>query len=284
MNASSHAVRVGLRRGLLLFRISLRNPEDIVFYLMWGGGVLAFLYLSRNAVVEGTPLSLSQLALPGTLAAMAIFGGVVGPAFALASEREDGTLLRLRSTPHGIKGYITGEVVLEALGTIPMLLIVLVPSAFFLDEVMHRGVIGWVVVAALLVLGLVVAMPVGMIIGSIARKPSHVSTWGLLPILGLAAISGIVTPLTQLAVWLQVVAQVFPMYWLGHGLRWAFLPDGTRVIEVGEQWRLLEALGVLGLWAVVGLVVAPRVLRRMSRRESGSAVEARMHERMQRIA
>lgn len=283
MSASSHAIRVGLRRGLILFRISLRNPEDLIFYLMWGGGVLAFLFFSRNAVVEGTDLTLTQVALPGTLAAMAIFGGVVGPAFALVTEREDGTLLRLRSAPHGIKGYVTGEVVLEALGTVPMLLIIIAPTAFFVDGLMHRGVLGWVVVAALLLLGLAVAMPLGMIIGSLARKPAHVSTWGLLPVIGLAAISGIVTPLTQLAGWLQVLAQAFPMYWLGHGLRWAFLPDDARVLEVGEQWRILEALGVLGLWVVLGLVVAPRVLRRMARRESGSAVEARMHERLQRI-
>jgi ABC-2 type transport system permease protein len=36
---------------------------------------------------------------------------------------------------------------------------------------------------------------------------------------------------------------------------------------------------VLGLWAVVGLALAPRVLRRMAQRESGSAVE----ERRQRV-
>jgi ABC-2 type transport system permease protein len=32
---------------------------------------------------------------------------------------------------------------------------------------------------------------------------------------------------------------------------------------------------VLALWAVVSMALAPRLLRRMSRRESGSAVAAR---------
>ena len=34
-------------------------------------------------------------------------------------------------------------------------------------------------------------------------------------------------------------------------------------------------------WAVVGLTVAPRVLRAMARRESGSAVESRKQAAMQ---
>jgi ABC-2 type transport system permease protein len=37
----------------------------------------------------------------------------------------------------------------------------------------------------------------------------------------------------------------------------------------------VETAAVLGAWAVTGLVVAPLVLRRMARRESGSSVEAR---------
>jgi energy-coupling factor transporter ATP-binding protein EcfA2 len=39
----------------------------------------------------------------------------------------------------------------------------------------------------------------------------------------------------------------------------------------------------LGAWAVVGLVVAPIVLRRMARRESGSSVAARRQKAMQRV-
>jgi ABC-2 type transport system permease protein len=40
---------------------------------------------------------------------------------------------------------------------------------------------------------------------------------------------------------------------------------------------------VLGLWAVVGLALAPAVLRRMARRESGSAVAARRERALTRV-
>ena len=282
-NATAHAVRVGARRGLTEFRISLRNPEDLGFYALWGGGLLVYLVLNRDTVVDGTSLTVPTLVLPGALAAMLVFGGVLGPAFALVLEREDGTLLRAKAAPHGMTGYVTGQVVLQSLGMLPMLALLLVPSVLFLGVDMASGGVGWLALAATLVLGLVATLPVGMVIGSLARKPGQVSTWGMLPVLVMGWISGIFVPVTQLAAWMQGLAQVFPMFWLGHVMRWAFLPDDARALELGGEWRILEALGVLGLWTVLGLVLAPRVLRRMARRESGSAVEARRQERMQRI-
>ncbi len=58
-------------------------------------------------------------------------------------------------------------------------------------------------------------------------------------------------------------------------MRSAFLPDALASVELTDSWRHLETVGVLGLWSVLGLVVVPMILRRMARRESGSAVAAR---------
>ena len=74
---------------------------------------------------------------------------------------------------------------------------------------------------------------------------------------------------------------VFPIYWLGLGMRSVFLPDDAAMAEIGQSWRHLETFGMLGLWAVVGLALAPRVLRRMAQRESGSAVEERRQRALQ---
>ncbi|KGM09751.1 ABC transporter permease [Cellulomonas bogoriensis] len=283
MSTTTQPFRAGLRRGWREFLISLRNPEDLTFYLFWSGAVVVYLFLNRTTPVEGTTLTLPQVVLPGALAAMVVFGGLVGPAFALVIEKEDGTLLRMKAAPHGVRTYVTAQVVLQSLGLLPLLVLIVLPVALFAHPLMHRGAGGWVAVGALLVLALLATLPLGMVIGAVARKPGQVSTWGLLPVLGMMAISGIFVPITALWGWVQGVAQVLPMYWLGHGLRWAFLPDEARVLEAGETWRVLEALGVLGAWAAVGLLLAPRVLRRMARRESGSAVEARRQERMQRF-
>jgi ABC-2 type transport system permease protein len=66
-------------------------------------------------------------------------------------------------------------------------------------------------------------------------------------------------------------------------MRSALLPDSAVGVELGGSWRHLETIGVLGAWAVLGLIVAPIVLHRMARRESGARVAERRDKLMQRI-
>jgi ABC-2 type transport system permease protein len=99
----------------------------------------------------------------------------------------------------------------------------------------------------------------------------------------LIAISGIFYPITHLPHWLQWIGQVFPFYWLGLGMRSALLPASLASVEIGHSWRHLATFGMLGAWAVIGLLLAPVVLRRMARRESGSSVAARREKAMLRV-
>jgi ABC-2 type transport system permease protein len=48
----------------------------------------------------------------------------------------------------------------------------------------------------------------------------------------------------------------------------------TSSLEVGGSRRTTETAVVLSIWAVVGALVTPVVLRRMVRRQTGSHVEA----------
>ena len=95
--------------------------------------------------------------------------------------------------------------------------------------------------------------------------------------------SGIFYPITHLPQWLQWAGQAFPLYWLGLGMRSALLPASLASVEIGHSWRHLATFGVLSAWAVLGLVVAPVLLRRMARHESGSAVAARRERAMLRV-
>lgn len=283
MNRTVHAVRVGLRRGWTEFMLSIRSPQDQGFYLFVAVAVVGYLFLRRDSEVEGTSLLVPSVSMPSILGGLLTFGVVIGPAYALAMEREDGTLLRAKAVPRGIVGYVTGQLLNHSLGLLPMLAVILLPSFLLFDDLMHRGPAGWLTVGWVIVLGMLATMPIGIVIGSLVPSTQKVGTWGMLPILVLAAISGIFYPIQALWGWVQVVAQVFPMYWLGLGMRSAFLPESAAALEIGESWRTLETVGVLGAWAVAGLLVAPVVVRRMARRQSGSQVEAARQEATQWI-
>ncbi len=274
MSPRLHAIRTGLRRGWTEFTLSIRSPQDQGFYLFTAVITLLYLFLNRRSRVPGTDLYLPAVALPSILGAMIAFNLVIGPAYSLAMEREDGTLLRARAAPNGMIGYVAGQVLNHSLGLIPSFALVLIPSAILFEGVMRQGAVGWATVAWVVVLGLLATMPIGIVIGSLAPNVQKVGTWGMLPILVLLGISGIFFRIQELWGWVQVVAQVFPMYWLGLGMRSAFLPDAAAALEIGGSWRTLETVAVLGAWATFGLLVAPTVLRRMARRQSGSQVAA----------
>ncbi|TFV48522.1 ABC transporter permease [Blastococcus sp. TF02A-35] len=274
MSATRYAIGLGLRRGWTEFLLSLRSPQDQGFYLFTAVGTLVFLWFNRDNELEGTGLMYPTWALPSILGALLAFGVVIGPAFALAMEREDGTLLRHKALPHGMQGYVTGQLTYHSLSLLPSLLTILVPSFLLFDDLMHQGAAGWLTVAWVVVLGLLATLPLGMVIGSLVPSTQKVGTWGMLPVMLLTAISGIFFPIQALWGWVQAVAQVFPTYWIGLGLRSAFLPDSAVTLELGDSWRTGATVLVLGAWAVAGALVTPRVLRRMARRQSGSQVEA----------
>jgi len=160
--------------------------------------------------------------------------------------------------------------------------LLLVPGAFMLDGLALDSVGAWLTLTWVVLLGAAAMLPMGAVLGSLISNPRSQGLV-MLPLSGLVAISGIFYPITAMAGWLQVVAQVFPVYWLGIGVRSALLPDEAAALELTGTWRHLETLGVLGLWTVAGVLLAPVVLRRMARRESGSSVAARREKAMQRI-
>ncbi|MDZ5663525.1 ABC transporter permease [Nocardioides sp. zg-1308] len=268
-----HAVRLGVRRGWTEFVQSLRSSQDQWFYLFTAFLAVGYLYLRRDTPVDDTGLLLPSVALPSILGGLVAFGLVIGPAYSLAMEKEDGTLLRAKAVPHGLVGYFAGQLVLHSASMVPQLVAVLVPSFLLFDDLMADPS-GWFTMVWVLVLGLLATLPIGMMIGALVPGVQKVGMWGMLPVMVLAGISGIFYPVQALWGWVQVVAQVFPMYWLGLGMRSAFLPDSYASAEIGDSWRTWETVAVLGAWAVVGALVAPALLRRMARRQSGSQVAA----------
>ena len=281
MSATVHAIRSGFNRGWTEFKLSLKSPQDQGFYLFTSALVLLYLWFNRNNDVEGTDLSYPTVVLPSMLGGLLVFSLIVGPAYALAMEREDGTLLRAKAVPHGVVGHVTGHVVLNVLAIIPSFLVILVPGAILFDGLMSNGAQGWATLVWVTLLGLWATLPIGIVIGSLAPGVQKVGTWGMLPVLVLIGISGIFFPIQSLWGWVQVVAQMFPMYWVGLGMRSAFLPDAAAALEIGGSWRTLETVLVLSAWAIAGSLIAPVVVRRMARRQSGSQVEAAREQALQ---
>lgn len=282
MSPASFVVRAGLTRGRLELRQSFTNPQDLWGYFFPVVILIAVMLFMRGATVPGTNFSLGASAMLGVLGMQVATGGLMTAAQLLVVEREDGTLLRAKAIPHGMTGYLIGKVTVVCGMTVISVVLILIPGLLLFDG-FATGAGAWLTLIWVVLLGLVATVPIGATFGSLFPSPRSMGMGMFFPIMGLVAISGIFYPVTALPEWVQWVAQVFPIYWLGLGMRSALLPDALAAVEIGDSWRHLETLGVLGAWAVLGLLVAPVVLRRMARRESGSNVAARREKAMQRV-
>ncbi|MBU8856479.1 MULTISPECIES: ABC transporter permease [unclassified Micromonospora] len=282
MNPTTNALRAGLRRGAIELRATFTNGQDLWTYFFPTVVLLVAVFWMRGSTVPGTDFSLGARTLPSALGMGLLFGGLLGLANQLVIDREDGTLLRAKAIPDGMLGYLVGKIVLVSAVALIGVVIQLTPGLFFLDGLRLGDPGAWLTLAWVVPLGLVATLPLGAVIGSLVENPRNMGLV-VMPIFGLIALSGIFYPINGLPGWLQGVAQVFPLYWLGLGMRSALLPGDLAAVELGGSWRHLETVGVLGAWAVLGLVLAPVVLRRMARRESGSRVAARRERAMQRV-
>ncbi|MEH0824426.1 MULTISPECIES: ABC transporter permease [Micromonospora] len=282
MNPTTNALRAGLRRGVIELRATFTNGQDLWTYFFPTVVLLVAVFWMRGSTVPGTDFSLGARTLPSALGMGLLFGGLLGLANQLVIDREDGTLLRAKAIPDGMLGYLVGKIVLVSAVALIGVAIQLTPGLFFLDGLRLGDPGAWLTLAWVVPLGLVATLPLGAVIGSLVENPRNMGLV-VMPIFGLIALSGIFYPINGLPGWLQGVAQVFPLYWLGLGMRSALLPGDLAAVELGGSWRHLETVGVLGAWAVLGLVLAPVVLRRMARRESGSRVAARRERAMQRV-
>ncbi|GID25685.1 ABC transporter permease [Paractinoplanes brasiliensis] len=267
------SLKAGVARGLVELRQTLTTAQDLWGYFFPSLGLLITVFFTNRTTVPGTSFSLGAATLPSSLGMLLAFGGLLTIAQILVVEREDGTLLRAKATPNGMNGYLIGKVITVGGMTLFSVLAVLIPGVFLVDG-LDVDLGGALTLVWLLPLAVVATMPIGAAIGSSFENPRNLG-FVMMPVFGLVAISGIFYPITGMPGWLQAVAQIFPIYWLGLGMRSAFLPDALASVELGDSWRHLETFGVLALWAVLGLLVAPVLMRRMARRESGSAVAAR---------
>jgi ABC-2 type transport system permease protein len=281
MNPTATALRAGWSRGLIELRQSFTNGAELWGHFFWPVLMVIATFFLRDVSFGGSGFLLGTLVLPSILG-MNVALGMISMSQQLTADREDGTLLRAKATPNGMLGYLAGKIVSVSGSLVADLAIFLIPAMVIIPGLAISSLSSWLTLIWVLALGMVAALPIGAVLGSVftrARSQGLIT----LPMLGMIAISGIFYPIASQPDWLQSIAQLFPIYWLGLGMRSALLPGSAVSVEVGESWRHLETIGVLGVWAVLGLVLAPIVLRRMARRESGSSVAKRREKALQRV-
>lgn len=236
--------------------------------------VLTALWFLRDSLFDDV-VPASGWLFSGMLAFSLVAGAALGVSAEIQQEREDGTLMRAKAVPHGMSGHLVAKFVVAVVDTaIPVVPLVL-GAAIIVPGILPTDPLRWLLFVLVYALATAAMLPWGAVMGSIFRSALGLGVASL-GLYALAAISGLFYPLTAMPQVLQVVGQLTPHYWIGLGIRTVLLDDAAMALEVGGSWRTPLMVLVLAGWAVVGMLLAPVLLRRMARKTSGSTVaEAR---------
>jgi ABC-2 type transport system permease protein len=195
--------------------------------------------------------------LPGMVSAGVMLTSFQTMAISVTSERDDGTLKRLRVTPMPPVAYFLGKVGLVAITSLVQLVVLLLVARFGFQVTMPQDLGQYDTLAWVFALGVVCGTALGIAYSSFGTSRS-IGAVVIGPVLVLQFISGVYLDFSDLPQWMQQVAAAFPLKWIAQGMRSVFLPDGWASQEMAGSWELGRVALVLVAWSVVGFAACLR--------------------------
>jgi ABC-2 type transport system permease protein len=188
--------------------------------------------------------------VPGLSAMGVIAGSFVNLVISVTAQRESGVLKRRRATPVPAWVLIAGRALTAVVVALAVMTVLLLIGRFGYGVKLPTHTLPGVVVTA--VVGSISFVCLGYALTTVIKNEDAAQPMVQAIMLPLYFISGVFIPNVNLPTWLRDVAEVFPVQHLADGLHHAFDPTmhGT-----GFVW---SDIGVLLLWAAIGLAVALR--------------------------
>lgn len=263
--------RLAWSRTVFELRDFSRARDAVVFVFAYPIVMLAIfatVFGADHEMVEGSGVLFPQYFLPGMVATGVMLSSFQTLAIAIAGERDDGTLKRLRATPLPPTAYFlgkTGQVLVTAGVQTAVLLAV---AALVFDVPLPTDPGRWWTFAWVFALGTAAGAVCGVAYSSVPRSGRSASSVVIPVVLVLQFVSGVFFRFDQLPTWMQQAASLFPLKWLTQGMRSVFLPDQAAALEPSGSWQHGATAAVLAAWLVVGLGVGVRRFR-WRRRDDG---------------
>ncbi|EXU68618.1 ABC transporter [Streptomyces sp. PRh5] len=227
-------------------RMLLRNGEQLLLTVVIPSLVLV-LFSTVDIVDTGSDGSTVDFLAPGVLALAVLSTAFTGQAIATGFERRYGVLKRLAVSPLPRWGLMAAKTC-AVLVTEVMQIVLLTAIALALGWSPHGDPLS---VALLLILGTAVFSGLGLLMAGTLKAEATLAAANLVFLLLLVS-GGVIVSLDKFPGGVRSALELLPISALSSGLR-DVLQDGA-----GMPWR---DLGILAVWAVLGLGAAARFFR-----------------------
>lgn len=258
---------IGWDRTVTELRMYFREKEAVFFNFLFPILMLALFSTIFGDQFEASGTTAAEFFLPGMISAGIMLSSFQVMAMSVATERDDGTLKRLRGTPMPPLAYFLGKVGLVILTSLVQFVLLLAVAAALYGVDLPTEPDRWATFGWVFVLGITSGTILGIAYSSLASSARAAGAIVIAPALILQFISGVYFAFTDLPGWLQHVAAVFPLKWVAQGMRSVFFPDEMAAMEMAGSWEHGRTALVLAVWAVAGVVICLRTFR-WQRRES----------------
>lgn len=269
---AGRTIRLGISRISYEVRTYFRQGDAVFFTFLFPLVMLtifsvAFSEQSFGKDAAGNTVTAAHFYLPAMLAAGLLLSGLQNMSLDIATEKSDGTLKRFAGTPLPVLSYFIGKIgQVFVTGALQAALLLVIAGLVFRVP-LPTAPSQWLTFVWVFFLGVTTSAVLGIALSGLPRSGKS-ATAVIIPIaLVLQFISGVYLGFSQLPVWLQNFASIFPLKWMAQGMRSVFLPANFEALEPGAHWDLGGIAIVTSLWLVVGLVVC-RVTFRWIRKDS----------------
>jgi ABC-2 type transport system permease protein len=229
----------------------LRNRQGRFFTLVLPLLFLViFVSLFGNQRVGHAHVKASTFYVPGLSAMAVIAASFVNLVISITVLREEGILKRRRATPVPAWVLIAGRTLMAVAVSLTSMIVLLLVGRFAYGVHLPTRTIPGVAVTA--IVGSIAFCVLAYAFSGFISNEDAAQPMVQAVMLPLYFISGVFIVPPTIPSWLRRVAQVFPVQHLSDGLHHAFDPATT---GIGIVW---SDIGVLALWAAIGVVVALR--------------------------
>jgi ABC-2 type transport system permease protein len=210
--------------------------------------LIIFVGVFGDHVVGPGQTKASAYYVPGLAALGVIAASFVNLVISITAQRETGILKRRRATPMPAWALIAGRTLTAVTVSVAVVTVLLSFGRFVYHVKVPTSTLPGIALTA--VVGSITFCVLGYALSTAIKNEDAAQPMVQAIMLPLYFISGVFVPNIQLPSWLRHVAQVFPVEHLSDGLHKAYAPH---VHGAGIVWT---DIGVLALWAAVGLTVA----------------------------
>lgn len=260
MNSFKGVVKIGVLRSSLELKQFMRQRESVVFTLFFPL-ILLFIFGSvfKDTIAPG--VTFSQYFVAGMIASGLVNTGFQQLAITIPMERDDGTLKRLRGTPISVTSYFIGKALLVTILMIIQTALLLFFGSVLFDLNLPVDLNLWWNFTWLVILGSACSTVLGIAFSVVPKSGRGASAIVSPIVIVLQFFSGVFFVFTQLPVWMQQLAAIFPLKWLTQGMRSVFLPNDFATQEVAQDWEIGKTALILGIWLIIGLMVSIKTFK-----------------------